>query len=217
MRVRFGDWVFDSDARELARAGEAAHLSPKAIDFLALLLAHRPRAVAKAEIMEKLWPDTFVSDASLSSLAAEVRSVLGDDSRSPRYLRTVYGFGYAFCGAAETPAYHAVAGAAGLPHCRLRWGKREIPLAQGENVLGRTDDAVVWIESSSVSRRHARIVVAEGHATLEDLGSKNGTFLGTERLTTPRELRDGDQVRLGAVLMTFRAFQADTTSSLNRG
>jgi pSer/pThr/pTyr-binding forkhead associated (FHA) protein len=52
-----------------------------------------------------------------------------------------------------------------------------VSLHDGENVIGREEDAAAWIESASVSRRHARIVVSGGTATLEDLGSKNGTFL----------------------------------------
>jgi DNA-binding winged helix-turn-helix (wHTH) protein len=206
----FGDCVFDADAREMRRGGRAVRLSPKAFDFLALLLSERPRAVAKAEFLQRLWPDTFVSDASLASLAKEVRAALGDDSKAPLYVRTVYGFGFAFCGEATTES--AGKGKA-RTHLRLRWGKREIPLVNGENILGRTEDAVAWIESSSVSRRHARVVVADGRATLEDLGSKNGSYVGSERLTGPRQLEDGDQVRLGDVVMVFRAFRADTTQT----
>src|SRR5262245_37297001 len=105
MRVRFGDCVFDSATRELRRAGASVPLTPKAFELLELLLRSRPRALSKDTIHGALWPDTHVSDSSLTRLAAEVRASLGDSARHPQFLRTVYGFGYAFSGDAadESP------------------------------------------------------------------------------------------------------------------
>ena len=71
-------------------------------------------------------------------------------------------------------------------------------------VLGREGDAVSWFDSTSVSRRHARIVVTDGKALLEDLASKNGTFLGEVRVSAPVPLEDGAEIRLGSLLVTFR-------------
>jgi pSer/pThr/pTyr-binding forkhead associated (FHA) protein len=76
-------------------------------------------------------------------------------------------------------------------------------LAEGQNLLGRVDGAAAWIDSPSVSRRHARIVVSGGRATLEDLGSKNGTYVRGEKVSSPAPLEDGDEIRLGRVRMTF--------------
>ena len=76
-------------------------------------------------------------------------------------------------------------------------------------MLGRTDDGVVWLESPTVSRRHARILVTGGQAILEDLGSKNGTFVRGRRITAPTVLADGDDFRVGRVLLTLRAVQPD--------
>jgi pSer/pThr/pTyr-binding forkhead associated (FHA) protein len=92
------------------------------------------------------------------------------------------------------------------------WQKREFPLRQGENLLGRSEDAAARIDAATVSRHHARILVSQAGATLEDLGSKNGTFLRGERLTGPRALRDGDELCLGRIRLTFRmtARQAST-------
>jgi DNA-binding winged helix-turn-helix (wHTH) protein len=213
MRLRFGECVLDGEARELQRDGRPVHLSPKAFDFLTLLLSTRPRAVAKAELLERLWPGTYVSDDSLSALASEARTALADHARSPRFLRTVFGFGYAFCGTASEDDPSVIATPTSRNHCRLRWGKREIPLAEGENLLGRTEQTVVWLESESVSRRHARILVSEGRATLEDLGSKNGTWIGDERVTSRRPLADGDRIRLGELVVVFRCLRAVTTAT----
>jgi DNA-binding winged helix-turn-helix (wHTH) protein len=171
--LRFADFVFDAGSRELRGPGGPRRLSPKAFECLGALLERRPEVVARAQLQDRRWPKTFVADTSLRRVIAEIREALGDDERKPRFIRTVRGFGYAFCGAIEDE--RAAPRAAGDAACRLEWGHREIPLREGENVLGRTDDAVVWIDSPRVSRRHARIVVSGGAATIEDLGSKNGT------------------------------------------
>lgn len=80
----------------------------------------------------------------------------------------------------------------------------EIPLLEGSNVIGRAADVAIQIDSPGVSRHHARIVVTRGEATLEDLGSKNGTDLNGTPLSTPLRVRDGDQIRVGAIVLTFR-------------
>jgi pSer/pThr/pTyr-binding forkhead associated (FHA) protein len=68
------------------------------------------------------------------------------------------------------------------------------------------EEGVAWIDSPWVSRRHARIVVAGQAASLEDLGSKNGTFLRGKRISEPEPLRHGDEICLGRVPMVFRVF-----------
>jgi pSer/pThr/pTyr-binding forkhead associated (FHA) protein len=55
-----------------------------------------------------------------------------------------------------------------------------------------------------VSRHHARLVLTGQEATIEDLKSKNGTFVGNEPVRSPRRLNDGDTIRLGPVVITFR-------------
>src|SRR5262245_50285802 len=98
--VRFGSWVFDGESRELRGRQGMVHLSPKAFALLGALLESRPRALSKAELRDRLWANTFVSDSSLASLVREVRRALGDSVRQPVFLRTVHRFGYAFCGEA---------------------------------------------------------------------------------------------------------------------
>jgi DNA-binding winged helix-turn-helix (wHTH) protein len=201
VRVCFGDCVFDSLTREVIRGGEGVRLSPKAFQFLEVLVERRPAAVSKSDLQAILWPDTFVSESSLAKLAAEVRDGLGDDARAPRFIRTVYGFGFAFLGDA-TP--DGVSRSEPVT-CRLLWDAREFVLDEGEHVIGRTVDAQVWINHGQVSRRHARIHISSGRATLEDLGSRNGTFLRGERLQGSTDLADGDEIRIGPALLRFRA------------
>ena len=200
MRLSFGECVADFDTREVLLAGKPVHVEPRALRLLELLIAARPRALSKQELHEALWPKTFVTGRSLARLVADLRKALDDRGRVPTFIRTVHRFGYAF-----------VSQAGSLPRAtetaalfKLLWADREIALHEGENILGRGRDATAWIDVYSVSRRHARIVVSGDRATLEDLGSKNGTFLKGVAVTRPAALSDGDRLRLGAVEMTVR-------------
>ena len=216
MRVSFGDCVFDSETREVFRGGKAISLSPKAFQLLEALIRSRPKAVSKASLHELLWLATFVSDANLANLVAELRAVLGDDARHPRIVRTVQRFGYAFRAEAETLAAERPPSAGDAPVYRLIWGNREIALGLGENLLGRDEDAIGWIDDALVSRRHARIVIDESGALLEDLGSKNGTYLRGKRIGSPAKLADEDLIKIGPAAITFRIFKqtASTASEI---
>jgi DNA-binding winged helix-turn-helix (wHTH) protein len=210
MRLTAEDWVFDSDTREVVRKGRAVPLSPKAFDLLELLIRRRPKAVSKDEIRERLWPDTFVSPANLANLVVELRAALNDDARAPRVVRTVPRFGYAFAADADASPERPRRGRSPLA-CRLVWGPREIALDPGENLVGRDRESVVWIDDASVSRKHARIAVDDAGATVEDLGSKNGTFVRGRRIEKAARLADGDPIRIGPASLIFRAFR--TTGS----
>jgi DNA-binding winged helix-turn-helix (wHTH) protein len=196
MRLHLGPVTLDTDRHQLFRGAEPAHLSKKAYQLLELLVERRPRAMSKDEIQRALWPDTFVSDTSLTTLVNEIRTLLGESAREPRFIRTVHGFGYAFEGEA---------GEATPSGCRLLWGEHEVLLEEGENVLGRDPGTRGSIPDASISRRHARITVRGDAATLEDLDSKNGTWVGENRVVGPTPLSDGDTIRLGLVHLVFRA------------
>ena len=211
--MEFEEFALDSRTRELRREDRPVHLSPKAFQLLELLLRRRPEAVSKAELMAEVWAGTHVTEASLASAVAELRAALGDQKSAPRFIRTVHGFGYAFCADALEVFTAARSDASDSRAFRLVWNRREIQLAEGENVLGRDRESVVWLDSSTVSRRHARIVVAAGEAVIEDLGSRNGTWVGGRKVETPTALRDHDEVKLGSVLLTFRVFEATETES----
>ena len=207
MKVRFGQCVLDKETWELSVDGRPVHLSPKGLKFLDLLLANRPRALSKEEIHQKLWPGTFVSDGTLTSLLAEVRSAIGDGGREPGFIRTVHRHGYAFSGPAEEVRQEGQARRVRPRFAyRLYAGPREIALEEGENILGRDPAAAIFIDHASVSRRHARVTVSEDGATIEDLGSKNGTKVGGQVISGVQPLADADAIRLGSVPMTFRVF-----------
>jgi DNA-binding winged helix-turn-helix (wHTH) protein len=210
MRWSFGDFVLDDAARELSSSRGPVHLTPKALDLLEFLVERRPRAISKQELSERLWPDTHVTEANLPVLVHEVREALADDPHDPRWVRTVARFGYAFCGHARHEEEGVDEDEDDVPwDCRILWGGREILLRAGENVLGRTHDAAVWIDDSSVSRRHAILRVSPEGATLEDAESRNGTFRRGQRVNGAVSLEDGDEFVLGGVLLTFRMLRRD--------
>lgn len=204
MRVRFGEFVLDADRRQLESGGGAVHLTPKAFQLLEALLNSRPRAVSKQELQDQLWPKTFVTEGTLTSLLTELRTALADDAKAPRYVRTVHRFGYAFCGDATELRDAAAPDASPAPVWRLVWGSRDLALPIGLTILGRDPAGYVFIDHATVSRHHARITVSADGATLEDLASKNGTFLGGKRLSAAEKLADADEIRLGSVTLTIR-------------
>ena len=96
MQVSFGKFVLDLDSRELRRGAEPVRLSPKAFQLLEILVANRPKALSKADLQDRLWPDTFVVEKNLANLVSEIRQALGDSPSAPGFIRTVPRYGYAF-------------------------------------------------------------------------------------------------------------------------
>jgi DNA-binding winged helix-turn-helix (wHTH) protein len=196
MAIRFGEFEFDGDAHRLRRNDEEIRLDGKAFNLLGILLSRRPAVVPRKELHERLWPHTFVTGANLNEVVARLREALGEGAEGGLIL-TVQGFGYAFAGrAVGSPT------ATELGPTVVREGVT-FSLGQGENVLGRVEEGAVFVDDPSVSRRHARILVEGETATLEDLGSRNGTWLGARRLGEPAVLEDGSSFRLGSALMEF--------------
>ena len=206
VRLQFQDLTFDSDARQLWLGRQEVRLSPKAFDLLALLIEQRPRAISKGEIHERLWPGTFVSDSNLPSLVSEIRAAMRDHERERRFLRTLHGRGYAFQAPEPEPTQQGAL-TSPQPDGWLVGAIGEIALFAGENVLGREGPGVILLNSSTVSRRHARIVIDSHGAAVEDLGSKNGTYVNDRRVSAPTPVVNGDQVRIGSLLFTFRHSQ----------
>jgi DNA-binding winged helix-turn-helix (wHTH) protein len=203
-----GRFVLDLDARELRDQGKAVLLSPKAYHLLEVLVTNRPKALSKAALQQQLWPETFVVEKNLVNLVAEIRAALGDDATHPKFIRTIQRFGYAFRDVAAEPA------AKRPPHhrqdarFRLVWAGGQVGLSDGEYVLGRDPDLELFLDARDVSRRHARIIISADEAMIEDLESKNGTFVTDRRLDAATRLVDGDSIRIGSVLLTFTAVRS---------
>jgi DNA-binding winged helix-turn-helix (wHTH) protein len=201
MRIRFGPFDFDTGTRELLREGVRVHLSPKSFDLLQILIERRPALVTKTELQDRLWPDSVVLEANLGNAVAEIRKALGDDPRAPRFVWTVSRRGYRFAADSDAPPRTR-------PQASVRWWlvwkDTILPLGEGDNVVGRSPDSGIWIDAGSVSREHARIVIAGGRATVEDSRSTNGTFVNGARVTARHPLVDGSTVTFGSEEAIFR-------------
>ena len=157
MKTQFGPFIVDSETRQLLHDRREIHLSPKAFDLLCVLLERRPKVVDKGELHTRVWPDTYVVDANLNVLIGEIRRTIADPPQQQRFIRTVHGIGYAFCGDADDLT--ASPAPAHAPRVWLVWKDRTFLLSDGDNIIGRDPKCSVWLDATGVSRQHARIRV----------------------------------------------------------
>jgi DNA-binding winged helix-turn-helix (wHTH) protein len=198
--VSFHGFKLDAGCRVISRDGTRVHLTRKAFDLLTLLIEQAPCVVSKEELHQRLWRDTFVTDATIASVVKELRRVLGKEERGDSLIHTTHGVGYAFAGTIQTCEGEAPADG----RYWLVSGSRRVSLGSGTNDIGRDPRAVVWLDSPQASRLHARITIAGDSATLEDLGSKNCTLLNDQPVAQPTRLSDGDAIHIGASVFVFR-------------
>ena len=204
MQYRFSQFVLNTGTRQLLTGDRDVHLSPKAYELLLLLIEQRSRALSKNELQDRLWPATFVGETNLATLVAEIRRAFGESAQDAKILRTVHRFGYRFVDDVAEVAPPAGGAILPAPDMYLATVDQRYPLAQGTAVIGRARDAAIRVDSGGVSRHHARIVVSGGEATIEDLGSKNGTFIDGHPISEACGLRDGSEIRIGPVSFTFK-------------
>lgn len=212
---RFGEFEVDVAAYALRRAGQRIKLERIPMEVLVLLVQKAGILVDRTEIQAALWGATvFVErDAAINTAMRKIRRALGDDAEHPRFVETVVGKGYRFVAALETrDANVKDSRAAGravsskrhhLPNYLVTRGKRQFVLDREENLLGRDPDATVHIDHPSVSRRHACISIRSARAVLEDLESRNGTFLDGRPIQRPTEIHHGAIIGLGPITLTF--------------
>ena len=195
---RFGPFRLLPDARRLERDGALVALTPKAFDLLVALVMHRERALSKDEILSLVWPGSIVEEANLAQQILLLRRALAD---AGDHVATIPRFGYRFTAeiVEETSGGPVFAAS---PHC-LVWDGREYPIREGITVIGRGDDADLRIPLPSLSRHHARILVRGLEATLEDLGSRHGSWRGTLAVKEPALLASGDEIRLGTAKLVY--------------
>jgi DNA-binding winged helix-turn-helix (wHTH) protein len=206
--VRFHGFALDAGRRILSRGGRRVHLTRKAFDLLMILVDEAPRVVSKDELHRRLWPDTFVTDATIAGVVKELRRMLGGKEGNEPLVRTVHGVGYAFTGTIQTGDRDDAADA----RYWLVSGTRRLMLVEGPNEIGRDPRATVWLDSPQASRRHARIIVAGETATLEDLGSKNRTLVNDRPVFEPTQLSDGDAIQIGSSIFVFRVMDTVATT-----
>jgi hypothetical protein len=169
---------------------------------------------SKDEVIEAVWARKFISETTLTRAVAELRRFLDDDARDPRLIETIPKRGYRLVAPVEwIDAPRLPEAKADMPSVfSIGWGDLDIPLEEGDNLIGRARDALIRIASPRVSRRHARIMVSGTTAILEDLGSRNGTYLSGRKLEGPAPLRDGDKVCVGPAVLSFRLRHSGETT-----
>jgi DNA-binding winged helix-turn-helix (wHTH) protein len=200
MRLKFEDCVLDLRARQLERGEKVVPLEPKMYDLLEVLIKRRPAVVTNNELDELLWPQVYVARTSLTRLVSELRAVLGDTPRDSHIIRTVYKTGYAFCANVTcVPVSFAAAATT-----ELVWKKHSLLLTDGEHIAGRDPQCSLVIDATTVSRRHARITVVSGVATIEDLDSTNGTHVNGKRISAATRVTPGSELALGSEVLQVR-------------
>jgi DNA-binding winged helix-turn-helix (wHTH) protein len=211
VKYAFGNVCVDASARTASVSGLPVHLTRKAFDLLLLLLEQPQAVVSKDRIYERLWPDTFVTESGLQTLVYEIRQAIDAGGAGRSWIRTVRGIGYSFVGHVFVDGVASderpISPAAWLTNAAVSF-----PLYVGENVIGRTSDNPLDVQHPTISRRHACIAIGES-ITIEDLGSKNGTWLDDERVTARRTLDDGAVVSFGSVTFTFRVTRPHTSTA----
>jgi DNA-binding winged helix-turn-helix (wHTH) protein len=208
VRLRFRDCTLDTGTRTLTRKDTEVPLAPKVYALLEVLVTERPNAVSHDRLRARLWPDAVTGGTTIARLVNELRAALGDHDDSDPVLRTVHRFGYAFSGTVveETPAVPVAV-------CAIKWGTLFVPLTRGEHLIGRAATNLIPVPSSQVSREHSRIRVSAERVTLEDLGSRNGTFVNDHRIASTVTLKQGDRIGIGPAMMVFSAAPDDATTS----
>ena len=173
------------------------------MDVLACLALEAGKLASKQNLIDAVWRTEFVSEHALTQVISELRAALGDDARNPTYIENIPRRGYRLV-ATMTPVAESVPPVrdAALPF-KLQSEDCDHPLSQGTNIIGRAD-ADISIDRTEVSRCHARIVIQGTTATIEDLGSKNGTYLNGERLQQPALLASGDEIWIGRSVARLR-------------
>ncbi|WP_256872715.1 winged helix-turn-helix domain-containing protein [Candidatus Entotheonella palauensis] len=96
MRYLFGGYELNTETQELSQAGRLIPLTPKAYAVLAHLIANRDRLVSKDELLEEIWPGTYVDDSAVKRNIMAVRRALGSGSNANEHIKTQRARGYRF-------------------------------------------------------------------------------------------------------------------------
>lgn len=216
MRYAFGDCRLDTMSRELTRNGQPVHLTPKAFELLKILIEARPRVLPKSELMERLWPAAFVVEANVAVLVGDVRAAIGEHGAASGAIKTHHGVGYSFTGMVRELTTGAATADDTGPRIVLQMGSRRVTLGPGTNTVGRDPMADVFLNDASVSRHHACLVVDGVRVEVDDLDSKNGTWVADVRIDRATPISHGAIVIFGsveAVLLVERS-EDPTTQTL---
>ncbi|HEV2782784.1 MAG TPA: alpha/beta fold hydrolase [Actinophytocola sp.] len=172
---RFEDCHVDPRQFELRRGGDVVHVEPQVFTLLTHLIEHRDRVVTKAELLDAVWGDRFVSDSALTSRVKALRRAVGDDGARQRIIATVHGVGYRFvaevaeCGNHGPPAERGADRTQQIRYCVSPDGVRLAyaisgtgpPLVKAANWLTHVDlewSCPIWAHWLDGLARHHRLI-----------------------------------------------------------
>jgi len=201
---RLEDWVVEPWLGRMVRGQVVVTLRPRVMELLVLFAERAGDVVTKREIVDRVWSSGFVADNTVVHCVTELREALGDSRETPHCLQTIPRRGYRVLGRIQPLDENEDPPRVEDARYELLADRWNAFLVDGENLIGRGGDAQIVTESPRVSRHHARILVSRDGAVIEDLGSKNGTFVGGRRIDGPTPLADLDEVRIGDVILLFR-------------
>jgi DNA-binding winged helix-turn-helix (wHTH) protein len=237
---RLGDWRVEPSANVLVRGDEKVQLELKVMEVLCCLVGHADEVVSKRQLIDEVWRTEFVAENTLTRTIAELRRVLGDDARNPSYIQTIHKRGYRLIAETGRALRHdptrpssrvtrkplaVIVGdkvrlgdraARDFSDHVLILGGQEIPLAEPSVVFGRCEEADIQFLVSEVSRYHARVDVAERHAVIEDLSSKNGTSVNNRLIARPCRLNPGDRIGIGPTTLVYRRRSTEPTQTADQ-
>ncbi len=217
-QLRVGEWSVEANANLIVRGAESVRLEPRVMNLLVFLATNAGEVISKDQIVDAVWDGAFISESALTRTIADLRKALGDDARNPRYLETISKRGYRLVAVVGHDADESVAS---VPDSRSRfmivWNGRAHRIDGREFLLGRDPDCSLCISSNLVSRRHARLVLTSRGATIEDLGSRNGTRVNATLIDSPKELSEGDEIRIGSETLVFRDAESPATTHTDLG
>ena len=149
MIYRFGDCELDTNLYTLQRGGQTIRLRPKVFRVCLHLLEHRDRVVAREELCGQVWPDQFISQATLEGVIRTVRQVVGDSGQTQSIIQTLHGYGYRFVAPVEERPSKSMAGPAASGSVHLgppqapAFGQADVvmpPVALAQEPEGAFDD-----------------------------------------------------------------------------
>jgi DNA-binding winged helix-turn-helix (wHTH) protein len=223
--ISFAEFELDVGAYVLRRPDGPVRLEKLPMEVLILLVQRAGTLVQRSEIQGRLWaPDVYVEhDSAINTAVRKIRRTLGDDAENPRFIETVVGKGYRFIAPVESGASPQGQSSSSAGESSARWqrvfpsysvtrGGNEFTLEAGETVLGRDPAAGVYVDHPSVSRRHACISIGSQGAVLEDLKSRNGTFVNGHRIDGPTKIDHGALIGLGPITLLFIVMRAPAST-----
>jgi eukaryotic-like serine/threonine-protein kinase len=154
----FGPFRLDVDERLLMRDGRMTPLPPKVFDTLLVLVENSGRVVSKDELMQSLWPDTFVEESNLTQNISQLRRALGEGAAGAQYIETIPKRGYRFVAGVQSLAVNGVSGEEAIAvngHAPAPAGAPADQHAGQSDVREQTLPPAVEVETEKLSRNRS--------------------------------------------------------------